>query len=166
MTCWIAPAPLPSAQAPEAGWGVQVTETLLVAGQPALLSPSETVSVSVAVPGVVQVKRVASAVASVKTPEVAVHETLSGDGPLSASWAAAPRPTEPPTSTSVGLASRLSICGQTFTVPLREMLPVRGAWWQVSGTVTGVVVPAATLKVAEPAQVSEPSAEPAVSVMV
>src|SRR5579862_9317218 len=127
MTCLTAPAPLPSWQV--AAWGrlSQVTVTLEVAGQPVLLSPSETVSVMAAGPGAVQVKRVSSDDGSVKTPEVAVQVTERGDGPLSASCAVAARPTDPPTNTSVGLASSESICGQTFTAPLTETLPVRGA---------------------------------------
>src|SRR5580692_1914435 len=166
MTCLTAPAPLPSWQVAAAGRVSQVTVTLEVAAQPALLSPSETVSVMVTGPGAVQVNRVSSDDASVKTPEVAVQVAVSGDGPLSASCALAARPTAPPTNTSVGLASSESICGQTFTVPLTETLPVRGAWWQVRGTVTDAVCPAVTLKVPEPAQLSDPSVETPVSVIV
>ena len=120
---------------------------------------------SVAVPGEVQTKRVASAPALVKTPEVEVQCALSGEGPLSASCAVAVRPTDPPTRTSDGLASTPSICGQTFNVPLTSTLPVWGAWWQVIGTLTEVVCPAVTVNAAEPAQLSVPSVETAVSAM-
>ena len=140
--------------------------TLLWAGQPVALSPSETVRVTVAGPGAVQLNRVSSDDGSVKTPEVAVQVAVSGDGPLSASCALAARPIVPPTNTSVGLASSESICGQTFTAPLTATLPVRGAWWQVRGTVTDDVCPAVMLKVPEPAQLSDPSVETPVSVMV
>src|SRR5579863_1562797 len=127
MTCLTAPEPLPSWQALAAVRAVQVTTTLLMAGQPVEASPSETVSVSVAVPAEVQTKRVSSAVALVKTPDVDVQSALSGEGPLSESWAVALRPTDPPTSTSAGVASRPAICGQTFKVPLTNTLPVCGA---------------------------------------
>src|SRR6185437_3288731 len=159
MTCWMAPAPLPSWQVAAAGRGSQVTVTLEVAAQPAVASPSEAVSVIVAVPGAVQVKRVARPAVSVKVPEVAAQVAVRAEGPLSASCAAAVRLTLPPTNTSVGLASSASICGQTFTVPLTETLPLRGAWWQVRGTVACAVWPATIEKVADPAQVSAPLVE-------
>src|SRR5580704_8525845 len=165
MTCLTAPAPLPSWQVAACGRVSQLTVTVEVAGQPAVLSPSETVRVMVAAPGAVQLKRVSSDDGSVKTPEVAVQVTVSGEGPLSASCALAARPIAPPTKTSVGLASSESICGQTFSAPLTETLPVCGAWWQVRGTVTDEVCPAVTLKVPEPAQLSDPSVETPVSVI-
>src|SRR5579871_50696 len=166
MTCLIAPAPLPSWQVAAAGRASQVTVRLDVAGHPAVASPSETVRVMVAGPGAVQVKRVDRPADSVKTPEVAVQVAVRAEGPLSASCAVPARPTLPPTNTSVGLASSASICGQTLTAPLTDTLPVRGAWWQVSGTVTCAVWPAVTEKLADPAQLSEPSVEAPVRVIV
>ena len=50
-----------------------------------------------------------------------------------------------------------SIVGHTLSTPETSTLPVRGASRQVSGTVTGTVLRAVTLKLAEPPQLSAPS---------
>src|SRR5215471_12383284 len=99
MTCWMAPAPFPSWQPLPAVITEQVTLTVLVAAQPAAGSPSDTVSVSVAMPAVVHVKRVDAAEASSTVPELALQWYVSDEGPLSASWAVADSATDPPTST-------------------------------------------------------------------
>jgi hypothetical protein len=52
---------------------VQTTEAPSVAGQPEVLSPSETVSVSAAIPAAVQVKVGLCAVALLSVPALAVH---------------------------------------------------------------------------------------------
>src|SRR6188768_1495280 len=61
--------------------GTQVTVMLEVAGQPALVSPSDTVRVRVTGPAVVQVNVISGAVESPNVPDVAVHRNDSGAGP-------------------------------------------------------------------------------------
>src|SRR4051812_48353166 len=102
MTCEMGPAPLPSAQATGAVCGEQVTVVVLVSAH--LASPSETVSVMVTGPAVVQVKRGLADVASVKVPAGAVQAYVNADGSMSLSCAVAARPIELPTRTSAGLA--------------------------------------------------------------
>ena len=62
-----------------------------------------------------------------------------------------------PTCTSAGLAAMPSMVGQTFRTPVTMTLPVRGASWQVIGTLTAAVAPAVMAKPAEPAQALNPS---------
>ncbi len=128
MTCLTAPPPSRQAFAP--ALAVQLTANVAESAQLGAGSPSDTLKVSVTVPGAVQVNRGLGDDASVSTPLDAVHWYASGDGPLSASCAWALRPIEPPTRTSAGLAPVPSTVGQTFRVPLIETLPVRGASWQ------------------------------------
>ena len=52
---------------------LQVTVTLAEAVQPAAVSPSETVTAIVAVPGTAQVNVGAATVALLRVPELAVH---------------------------------------------------------------------------------------------
>src|SRR5580692_2473774 len=98
MTWLMAPAALPSWQLLLAVSGVHVTVTDDVSVQPA--SPSLTVSVSVAVPAAVHVKRVDEAAASVMAPEVVVQAYDSGEGPASTSCAAPTSAIDAPTNTS------------------------------------------------------------------
>src|SRR6478609_727436 len=144
---------------------LQVTVTDVVAAQDAAGSPSETDSVRVATPGVVQAKLAEAAVGLVTTPALAVHWKLSADGPASLSCALAVSAAEPLMVTSPGLVDTPSIVGQRFSVPLTMTLPVRGASWQSRWTETGVAWPAATAKVAgPPLQAVAPSVDVAVSV--
>src|SRR5262252_534051 len=127
MTWRIGPAPLLSAQALLPLGAVHATVTDWTAGQPAAASPSEAVSVSVAVPGAVHVKRGSGVVAPVRMPLDADQLYVSADGPASLSCADELRPIDRPTSASAGLAPSASICGQMLMVPLMSTLPNRGA---------------------------------------
>src|SRR5580698_2686031 len=146
--------------------GSQVMTTDMLAGQPAVESPSETVAVSVTGPGAVQTKVGVAEVAPPKEPEAAVQLYESGAGPLSGSCAAMASATGKPTATSAGLAESASTTGQTLRVPLTATLPVVAGWWQSSVTLTLATAPAVTLKVALPAQVVAPSVPVALSVIV
>src|SRR5438132_13371222 len=103
MTCWIEPAPLPSTQVLLAG-ATQFTVTLAASAQLAAGSPSEAVSVTVTVPALVQVKRGLAVAASVRVPPDTVQCSASGEGPMSASWAAPSSAIDPPTCTCAGRA--------------------------------------------------------------
>src|SRR5436190_23097124 len=104
---------------------VQVTAKVLVSAQPRAMSPSDTLSVIVAVPGTVQVKVGFWAVALLNVPELADQEYASAEGPASLSWADDAREIEEPTMTSFGEADTASICGQMLSLPLTRTLPVR-----------------------------------------
>ena len=108
-------------------------------------------------PGALQVKVGFCGVALLRVPALAVQAKVSALGPASLSCADAERAMVPPTWTSAGLAPMPSIVGQRFSVPETSTLPVRGASWQVSGTVTARSGPPRTAKVAEPPQVCDPS---------
>jgi hypothetical protein len=69
----IGPELLPSAQAFVLCTGVHCTVTVPVSAQLVAGSPSEAVTVSVAVPGVVQVKRGLAELGSLNVPELAVQ---------------------------------------------------------------------------------------------
>src|SRR5450432_476686 len=146
--------------------GSQVMTTDMVAGQPAVESPSEAVAVSVTGPGMVQTKVGVAEVALLKDPEAAVQLYETGAGPLSGSWAAIASATGKPTATSAGFAESPSATGQTLRVPLTATLPVVAGWWQSSVTLTLATAPAVTLKVALPPQVVAPLVPVALSVIV
>ena len=86
-------------------------------------SPSETVSVSVTVPGAVQVSVGFCAVALLNVPELVVQWYEKRRGPLSGSCASAGDRDHVPVG---GCELTESICGQTLIVPLTRTLPVVG----------------------------------------
>jgi hypothetical protein len=107
--------------------GGAARDAVSVLAQPAWGSPSETVSETVAVPGVAQVNVGFCAVALLSVPPVACHWKASGPGPASESWAEPVSAIELPTRTSPGLALMPSTTGHTFSTPLICAVPVRGA---------------------------------------
>jgi len=143
--------------------GAQVTTVVSLSAHDARGSPSPTVRVNVAAPGVVpHVKVGFCAVASLSVPAVVLQAKDSALGPASLSCAAAERAMVPPTWTSAGFAPMPSIVGQMLSVPLTIALPRRVTSWQVNATATGAVLPASTLNVAEPRQLANPSVVTAV----
>src|SRR5262249_19151382 len=131
----------------------------MVAGQPIVVSPSDTVSVTVALPGSVQVKVGVGDVALLSVPLDAVHTYCRAEGPARRSWAGPFIAPVPPPKTSGGLAPIPSIVGQMFSPPLTSAEPRRGASWQVRDTMTELVWPAATAKGALPLQLVSPDVE-------
>ena len=103
---------------------VHVTCAVRVPAQLACGSPSETVTVMDAVPGVAHVNDGFCAVGLLIVPPVACHWYVSALGALSASWAEPASAMLPPTSTSAGLALMPSTTGQTFVTPLTLTEPV------------------------------------------
>src|SRR5450432_2412920 len=142
--------------------GSQVTTTDCVSAQPGAASPSDTATVRVTGPGVLQTKLGVAELGSLNDPEVAVHEYVSGEGPPSASCAAIASATGKPTAAS---AEMPSATGQTLRLPLSATLPVLGGWWQSSVTETVVTACAVTLKLALPPHVVVPSVPVALSVI-
>jgi hypothetical protein len=128
-------------------------------------SPSDTATVIVARPTLVQVKLGVVAAASPTLPEVAVQWKVSGAGTRSTSTALAWSAIVLPNATSAGVASSSSIRGHTFSVPLTSTLPVPGCSTQVMWTDTGVTAPGRTSNVALPVQSPPPPAIPLRSVI-
>src|SRR5579871_1170163 len=93
--------------------GSQVTTAVAVSAHPGVVSPSETVTVSVTGPGALHVNAGDADVGSLKAPDGADQWYESGDGPPSESCAAALNATGNPTAMSDGLAEMPSATGQT-----------------------------------------------------
>jgi hypothetical protein len=100
----------------------QVTVALSV--QSGVRSPSDTVTLSVTVPGAMRVNVGEALMASLSVPELAVQLYASAEGPWSESCAEAESAIVEPTATCAGFAEMPSAKGQTLITPLTCTLVV------------------------------------------
>jgi hypothetical protein len=140
-----------------------VTDSVVIVEQPA--AAGLTFSVMVTMAGLAgHVKTGEALVGSLKVPAVALHAYVAGAFPA---VAVAARAIVDPTVVSVGDADSELMFAHTLVVALTDALPASGtAPAHESATWTAVAPPDEMEKLAEPAQVSVPSVDVAVSTIV